>query len=97
MKRLENLGRDINTTKKDHMEWLEIIKKNLTQMKILFKRLNSTLDSTKGRIHELEHRTDKVSKLKYKGRCVEFGKKKQTRASKILWNSISLIRRRQNL
>jgi len=52
-------------------------------MKILFKRLNSTLDSTKEGIRELEHKTDKVSNVKLKGQCVEFGKKKQTRASKI--------------
>ena len=63
------------------MEWLEI--KKLSQMKILFKRLNSTLDLTKERICELEHRIDRVSKLKHKGQCVEFVKKKHTRASKI--------------
>lgn len=64
-------------------------------MKILFKRLNSTLGSTKERIYELEHRTDKVSKLKCKGQCVEFGKKKQTRASKI-YETVSVMMKRQS-
>lgn len=76
MKRLENL--DTSVLQK-RIPWNgQKLKKTVTNENFIFKRLNSTLDSTKEGIRELEPKTDKVSNLKHKGQCVEFGKKKTT-------------------
>lgn len=65
-----------------HRNGLE--KENLSEIKILFERLNRTLELTEERISELEHKSKKISKQKLQVRREKrIGRKRQGRACNI--------------